>query len=97
MLDVRDMSEEDKLFNFLSGLQAWAQRELRRQSVKDLPSVIATANRLVDYRVTSGSEPEKKKKDFGKDKGKSGKVRKDEKFKKKKNKEGTESGSKNTT
>ncbi|KAL0352121.1 UNVERIFIED_CONTAM: RNA-directed DNA polymerase [Sesamum calycinum] len=76
MLDVRDMSEEDKLFNFLSGLQAWAQRELRRQSVKDLPSVIATANRLVDYRVTSGSEPEKKKKDFGKDKGKSGKTKK---------------------
>ncbi|KAL0302208.1 UNVERIFIED_CONTAM: hypothetical protein Sangu_3114600 [Sesamum angustifolium] len=36
MLDVRDMSEEDKLFNFLSGLQTWAQTELRRQGVKDL-------------------------------------------------------------
>ncbi|KAK4383413.1 hypothetical protein Sango_2777100 [Sesamum angolense] len=31
MLDVRDMSEEDKLFNFLSGLQTWAQTELRSQ------------------------------------------------------------------
>ncbi|KAK4380949.1 hypothetical protein Sango_3015800 [Sesamum angolense] len=41
MLDVRDMSEEDKLFNFLSGLQTWAQMELRRQGVKDLPSAIA--------------------------------------------------------
>ncbi|KAL0307239.1 UNVERIFIED_CONTAM: hypothetical protein Sradi_6141200 [Sesamum radiatum] len=30
MLDVRDMFEEDKLFNFLSGLQTWAQTELRR-------------------------------------------------------------------
>ncbi|KAL0336612.1 UNVERIFIED_CONTAM: hypothetical protein Sradi_4873100 [Sesamum radiatum] len=29
MLDVRDMPEEDKLFNFLSGLQTWAQTELR--------------------------------------------------------------------
>ncbi|KAL0303558.1 UNVERIFIED_CONTAM: Serine/threonine-protein kinase D6PKL1 [Sesamum radiatum] len=29
MLDDRDMSEEDKLFNFLSGLQASAQTELR--------------------------------------------------------------------
>ncbi|KAL0361987.1 UNVERIFIED_CONTAM: hypothetical protein Scaly_1153900 [Sesamum calycinum] len=31
MLDVRDMSKEDNLFNFLSMLQAWAQTELRRQ------------------------------------------------------------------
>ncbi|KAL0298887.1 UNVERIFIED_CONTAM: hypothetical protein Sradi_6548500 [Sesamum radiatum] len=36
MLDVRDMFEEDKLFNFLSG-------------VKDLPSAIAAADRLVDF------------------------------------------------
>ncbi|KAL0346356.1 UNVERIFIED_CONTAM: hypothetical protein Scaly_1651600 [Sesamum calycinum] len=35
MLDIRDISEEDKLFNFLSGLQTWAQTELRRQGVKD--------------------------------------------------------------
>ncbi|KAL0294925.1 UNVERIFIED_CONTAM: hypothetical protein Sradi_6859900 [Sesamum radiatum] len=31
MLDIRDMSKEDNLFNFLSMLQAWAQTELRRQ------------------------------------------------------------------
>ncbi|KAL0336592.1 UNVERIFIED_CONTAM: hypothetical protein Sradi_4871100 [Sesamum radiatum] len=30
MLDVHDMSDEDKLFNFLWGLQTWAQTELRR-------------------------------------------------------------------
>ncbi|KAL0362019.1 UNVERIFIED_CONTAM: hypothetical protein Scaly_1157100 [Sesamum calycinum] len=87
MLDIRDMFEENKLFNFLSGLQAWAQTELRCQGIKDLPSAIAATNQLVDFRVTSGSEPEKKKKDSGKDKGKSGKVRKDKNFKKKKNKE----------
>ncbi|KAL0287591.1 UNVERIFIED_CONTAM: hypothetical protein Scaly_2759600 [Sesamum calycinum] len=43
MLDVRDMSEEDKLFNFMESLKPWAQTELRRQGVKDLPSAIATA------------------------------------------------------
>ncbi|KAL0290944.1 UNVERIFIED_CONTAM: hypothetical protein Sangu_2552700 [Sesamum angustifolium] len=63
MLDIRDMFEEDKLFNFLSGLQAWAQTELRRQGVKYLPSAIVATNQLVDFRVTSGFEPEKKKKD----------------------------------
>ena len=31
MLDIRNMSDEDKLFNFISGLQGWAQTELRRQ------------------------------------------------------------------
>ncbi|KAI9168920.1 hypothetical protein LWI28_003980 [Acer negundo] len=30
MLDIQNMSEEDKLFNFMSGLQKWAQAELRR-------------------------------------------------------------------
>ncbi|KAK4381873.1 Transposon Ty3-G Gag-Pol polyprotein [Sesamum angolense] len=69
MLDVRDMSEEDKLFNFLSGLQTWAQTELRRQGVKDLPSAISAADRLVDFRVTNHSDPEKKKQDSGKEKG----------------------------
>ncbi|KAL0386157.1 UNVERIFIED_CONTAM: hypothetical protein Sradi_3010000 [Sesamum radiatum] len=96
MLDVRDMFEEDKLFNFLSGLQTWAQTELRRQGIKDLSFAIATADRLVDFRVTSGPDLEKKKKDAGKDKGKSGKVWKDEKFKKKRNKEVAGSGSKDT-
>ncbi|KAK4388202.1 hypothetical protein Sango_2426800 [Sesamum angolense] len=84
MLDVREMFEEDKLFNFLSRLQTWAQTELRRQGVKDLPSAIAAADRLLDFRVTNNSDPKKKKKDSGKEKGKSGKGWKDGKFKKKK-------------
>ncbi|KAK4394405.1 hypothetical protein Sango_1911300 [Sesamum angolense] len=66
--------EEDKLFNFLSGLQTWVQTELRRQGVKDLPSAIAAADRLVDFRVTNNSDPEKKKNDSGKEKGKFGKL-----------------------
>ena len=52
MLDIQNMSDEDKLHNFISGMQAWAQNELRRQNVKDLPSAIAAADSLVDFRST---------------------------------------------
>ena len=30
MLDIKIISDEDKLFNFMSGLQGWAQTKLRR-------------------------------------------------------------------
>ena len=33
ILKIKDMSEVDKLFNFMSGSQGWAQTELRRQGV----------------------------------------------------------------
>ena len=55
MLDIKNMSEEDKLFNFLSGLQPWAQAELRRRAVQDIPSALAAAEGLVDYKFTSSS------------------------------------------
>ncbi|KAG8365919.1 hypothetical protein BUALT_Bualt17G0022000 [Buddleja alternifolia] len=48
-VDIRDMSEEDKLFNFMAGMQGWDQTELRRQGVKDLPLALATADSLVDF------------------------------------------------
>lgn len=49
MLDVKDMSEQDKLFNFMSGLQNWAQAELNRQGVQTLPQAVAAAEKLVDF------------------------------------------------
>ena len=55
MLEIENMSEADKLFNFMSGLQPWAQSELRRQSVKDLPGALAAAEGLVDFRPSSSS------------------------------------------
>ncbi|XP_044510183.1 uncharacterized protein LOC123228802 [Mangifera indica] len=63
MLDIKNMSEEDKLFNFVSGLQPWAQAELRRQKVADLPSAVAAADGLVDYKLgpSSSNAGEKKK------------------------------------
>ncbi|KAL0433410.1 UNVERIFIED_CONTAM: hypothetical protein Slati_2675300 [Sesamum latifolium] len=63
MLDVRDMSEEDKLFNFMAGLQPWAQTKLRRQCVKDLPSTIAAADRLANFKVVNN--PEQRQDDSG--------------------------------
>ena len=44
MLDIKNMSKEDKLFKFVSGLQGWAQIELRSQRVKDLPASMATTD-----------------------------------------------------
>ena len=41
MLDIQNMSDKDKLQNFILGMQGWAPNELRRQNVKDLSSQIA--------------------------------------------------------
>jgi hypothetical protein len=49
ILDIKDMSKADKLYNFMTGLQLWAQLELRRQGVWDLPSAMAAADGLVDF------------------------------------------------
>ena len=67
ILDIKDMSEVDKLFNFMFGLQRWAQTELRRQGVQDLPSAMAAADCLSDYRVTSSSTPTQKGKGHNKE------------------------------
>ena len=56
MLDIRDMSEKDKLFYFLEGLKPWAQAELQRQRVQDLASAQAAAERLTDYAAEDASK-----------------------------------------
>ncbi|RVW29301.1 Retrovirus-related Pol polyprotein from transposon 17.6 [Vitis vinifera] len=61
------MSGEDKLFNFMSGLQGWAQTELRRQGVHDLPAAMATADCLVHYKMGGAiSTTQRPKSDGGK-------------------------------
>ncbi|KAL5775969.1 hypothetical protein ACOSP7_013526 [Xanthoceras sorbifolium] len=70
MLDIQNMSEEDKLFNFMSGLQTWAQAELRRQGVKDIPTAMAAAEGLVDFRISSSTPNVDKKKSVDDKKGK---------------------------
>ena len=49
MLDIRDMSEKDKLFHFLEGLKPWAQQELQQRGVTDLAFAQAAAERLTDF------------------------------------------------
>ncbi|KAK4397848.1 RNA-directed DNA polymerase [Sesamum angolense] len=67
-----DARSAKELENFLWDMKTYFQSaripeaekiELRRQGVKDLPSVIAVADRLVDFRVTSSSDLKKKKND----------------------------------
>lgn len=50
MLEVGSISEEDKLYNFMAGLQLWAQNELRREKVNDLASAITVAENLMDFK-----------------------------------------------
>ena len=52
ILDIDNMSEEDKLFKFLSRLQPWVQMELWRQKVLDLSYVITNATESVDFKAT---------------------------------------------
>ncbi|KAL0379216.1 UNVERIFIED_CONTAM: hypothetical protein Sradi_3227100 [Sesamum radiatum] len=49
MLDIRDMSEKDKLFTFMEGLKQWARLELQRQWVIDLGSAMTAVERLTDF------------------------------------------------
>ncbi|KAL0291758.1 UNVERIFIED_CONTAM: hypothetical protein Sradi_7014400 [Sesamum radiatum] len=49
MLDIRDMSEKDKLFTFMEGLKPWVRLELQRQRVTDLGSTMTAAERLTDF------------------------------------------------
>ena len=63
----------------MSGLQGWAQTELRRQGVRDLPTAMAAADCLVDYKLgnivptqKSKSEGNKKAKFEGKNHKKAG-------------------------
>jgi hypothetical protein len=71
MLDIKDMSKADKLYNFLYGLKGWAQLKLRRQGVHDLPTAMAAADALVDFHQSreDGEQRKPKSKDKGKKEG----------------------------
>ena len=49
MLDLRDMSENDKLYQFMDGLQPWARNELSRRGVMELAVAQTMAERLEDF------------------------------------------------
>ncbi|XP_022866547.1 uncharacterized protein LOC111386316 [Olea europaea var. sylvestris] len=53
MLNIRDMSEKDKLFTFMEGLKPWTRTELQRQKVTDLCTAMGAAECLSDYQTES--------------------------------------------
>lgn len=79
LLDIKNMSDDDKLFNFLAGLKPWAQAELRRQAVKDLPTAVAAADSLVDFKQAGPSNDVDKGKGNGKNHKVEGRDKKAEK------------------
>ncbi|KAJ0102578.1 hypothetical protein Patl1_04661 [Pistacia atlantica] len=50
MLQVDNMNSEDLLFNFMEGLQPWAQRELQRRQVANISTALTEADTLVEFR-----------------------------------------------
>lgn len=58
LLDIKDMSESDKLFNFLTRLQSWAQMELKRKKVQDLHAALIAADAFVDFKINTGGKDE---------------------------------------
>ncbi len=51
MLDIRDMTEKDKLFAFVAGLSREAAMELQRRGVQSLTDAVTAAERLSDYDI----------------------------------------------
>lgn len=60
------MWDENKLFNFMLGLQLRALKELRRQAVRVLLETITFANGLIDFIFANVSLSESKKSKDGK-------------------------------
>ena len=58
MLDIKDMSEEDKFLYFLEGLKPWARTKLQRQRVQDLATTQTAVEHLTDY-ATETTQPKK--------------------------------------
>ena len=70
MLKINDMAKEDRLYNFLSGLQGWVQLELRCQGVKDLQFALIVVDALVDFKTSTSVKVESKTSKKEKSKGK---------------------------
>ena len=62
------MNSNDLLFDFIEGLQLWAQQELQRCQVNDISTALAEADTLVEFQKGELSKPKKDNKpQHGKD------------------------------
>ncbi|KAK9692243.1 hypothetical protein RND81_09G251100 [Saponaria officinalis] len=59
MLEIKDMSEDDRVFQFIDGLKDWAQVEIMRDRHTTVSAAMAAAERLVDYRDKRELAPKK--------------------------------------
>ena len=65
MLDIKTMSDDDKFFNFMSGLQGWAQTKLWMKEAWGLHIAMAATNCLVDYKMGGTMSITQKAKPWG--------------------------------
>ena len=69
VLELPDMAERDKVFNFIIGLKPSARNEVKRQKIKALEEAFATVDRLVEHydetfdERKKSNKPKEKKKD----------------------------------
>ena len=56
MLEAPGMNEKTLLFEFMDNLQGWAEHELRRRGVRDLATVMAVAESLMNYKESKSSD-----------------------------------------
>lgn len=49
LLDIQNISDEDKLHILISGMLEYAQNDLCRQKVQNLPSAIPAADAFIDF------------------------------------------------
>ncbi|KAL2526496.1 Retrotrans gag domain-containing protein [Abeliophyllum distichum] len=50
IMDIRDMSEKDKLFTFMERLILWARTELQTQKVADVSTTMKAGECLMNYQ-----------------------------------------------
>jgi len=83
VLELPDMAERDKVFNFIIGLKPWACNEVKRKKVKKLEEDFAVVDKLVEH-YDETSDDRKKKSDKPKEKKKDDASKSDDKSKTKK-------------
>jgi len=68
-LELPNMAERDKVFNFIIGLKPWTCNEVKRQKIRTLEEAFAVVDRLVEH-YDGTSDDKKKKSDKSKEKKK---------------------------
>eukprot|EP00253_Pinus_taeda_P009117 PITA_09117 len=59
VLELPDMAEKDKVFNFIIGLKPWARNEVKRQKIRTLEEAFTVVDRLVDHYDETSNEKKK--------------------------------------